>query len=192
MKKLILHMIMSIDGFISDGRGQVNPAAQWDEEMQQFYLDVFTRAGAVVYGRGIFEQYFGHWVKVATGAIAAGTDVELRWTRRLAAMPKYVLSKKLTEVSGNASILRGNIVEEFTRLKREAPGDLLLMCGPSLFAQLTAQRLIDQYMLYVCPNALGQGTHLFRESPEHVKLKYERTVPFATGVNLQYYAPVYG
>ena len=83
-------------------------------------------------------------------------------------------------------------MKQLTELKLGAGGDLLLMCGPSLFAELTAHRLIDEYMLYVCPNALGHGTHLFRELPEPVKLKFKRTVPFASGVNLHHYAPVYG
>jgi dihydrofolate reductase len=54
-------MIASIDGFIADGHGNVNPETRWDEEMQRFYVDLFTNVDAVVYGRRIFEQYLGHW-----------------------------------------------------------------------------------------------------------------------------------
>jgi hypothetical protein len=113
MRQLVLHMITSIDGFISDAQGHVNPETGWDDEMRTFYLDLFTRAGASVYGRGIFEQYVGHWTKVAAGDIPADTDVELRWTRRLAGMPKYVLSKKLKELNGNTIVVRGGSVRNF-------------------------------------------------------------------------------
>jgi riboflavin biosynthesis pyrimidine reductase len=64
------------------------------------------------------------------------------------------------------------------------------MCGPALFAELSRHRLIDQYMLYVCPNVIGQGNHLFRDLGVPVKLAFDRTVPFSTGVNLHYYRPV--
>ena len=191
MKDLILHMIISIDGFIADRHGSVNPETQWDEEMQQFYLDLFTKADSLVCGRGLFEQYLGHWEKVATGTLPAVNNTELKWTRRLVEMRRYVLSTKLKEIAGNATVIQGDLAKEITRLKQEARGDLLLMCGPALFAQLTAQRLIDKYMLYVCPSAVGQGTPLFRDIPENIKLRFERTVLFATGVNLVYYAPVY-
>lgn len=56
---LELHMSMSVDGFVSDGRGRVNPAAQWDDEMHEFYLATFREAGGVVYGRGIYEAKAG-------------------------------------------------------------------------------------------------------------------------------------
>jgi hypothetical protein len=36
MRKLILHMITSIDGFIADRDNWVGREAQWDEQMQRF------------------------------------------------------------------------------------------------------------------------------------------------------------
>ncbi len=70
-------------------------------------------------------------------------------------------------------------------------GDILLVCGPSLYAQLTAARLIEEYMLYVSPSLAGQGTLLARELPNTVKLAFERTVPFSSSMMLQCYRPIY-
>jgi dihydrofolate reductase len=189
MRKLVLHMITSIDGFISDPDDNVNPEAQWDEEMQAFYLDLFTRASGVVFGRRLYEQYIGRWSRVASEEIAAETDLELRWTQRLMEMDKFIVSNTLTHLDGNTEVLGGDVAAELTRLKSEPGGDLLLLCGPSLFAYLTDQRLIDGYMLYMCPSALGKGTHLFRDISAPLKLTFERSVPFKAGVNLHYYTP---
>lgn len=191
MRKLILHMITSIDGFISDRNGAVNPATQWDEEVRQFYLDLFTAADGAVFGRCLYQQYVGHWDRVAAGQIPAETDLELRWAQRLRDMNKFVLSRTLENVGGNTIVLGSDIAEKLATLKRQPGGNLLLLCGPSLLAQLNAHHLIDEYMLYMCPSALGQGTHLFRDITEPVKLRFERTVPFRTGMNLHFYAPVY-
>ncbi len=65
------------------------------------------------------------------------------------------------------------------------------MCGPSLFAVLTAHRLIDQYMFYVYPNALGHGNHLYRDTDEPITLTPRRTVQFAEGMELREYKPQY-
>ena len=46
-------------------------------------------------------------------------------------------------------------------------------------------------MLYVCPNVLGRGVHLFSELSERITLKLERTMSFSSGVKLRHYAPVY-
>lgn len=61
MRNLVLHIVTSIDGFISDYDDNVNPAAQWDEEMHDFYLDLFKHSDAVVFERRLYEQYVGHW-----------------------------------------------------------------------------------------------------------------------------------
>ena len=191
MGRLILHMITSIDGFISDHDDAVNPETQWDEEMQQFYLDRFTTAEAVVFGRRLYQQYVGHWARVASGEIPPQTGLELRWATRLLDMPKYVVSTSSPDVAANTRILTGDIAAELAERKQKAADGLLLMCGPALLAHLTAARLVDEYMLYVCPSALGAGTHLFRDISDHVKLSYTRSVSFTTGVNLHIYKPVY-
>lgn len=107
----------------------------------------------------------------------------MQWVRRLMDFPKYVASSKLDHLGYNTAILNGDVAAGLAKLKQDTGGDLLLICGQSLYAQLTRQRLIDEYMLYVCPNAIGQGTHLFRELPEPVKLR--------PGVTLERYAPIY-
>jgi dihydrofolate reductase len=190
MRQLILHMITSVDGFISTVEGEVNPHAQWDEEMQRHYLDLFTDSAGAVFGRNLYQQYVGHWSKVADGQVPAQTETELAWTQRLMAMDRYVVSNTLTGITDGTQILSGDVAAGISRIKQESGGDLLLMCGPALFADLTRRELIDQYMLYVCPNAMGRDNHLFRDISEPITLACDRTVPFSSGVNLQYYRPL--
>ena len=108
MRKLILHMIISTDGFISTGVRDVNPAAHWSEEIQDHYSDLFNRAGGVIFGRNLYEQYVGHYSKVAAGEILPEMDLpreeaqnehliarHLAWTKRLMDMDKFVVSNSL-------------------------------------------------------------------------------------------------
>ena len=69
MRKLALHMITSADGIFSSEYSSVNPDAQWDEEVQRFYLDLFSCSGGIVFGRKLYGQYWGHWSRVARGEI---------------------------------------------------------------------------------------------------------------------------
>lgn len=191
MNRLILHMIVSVDGFISDGEGGVNPRAQWDEETQRFYLDTFGEAGGVIFGRGIYEAYVGHWRKVANGTVAPQNPVEREWAERLIGMPKYVVSSTLETAPDNTTVLGGDIEGEVATLKRAGEANLLLICGASLYAQLTRARLIDEYMFFTCPYVMARGDRLFRELPEGLELSYEGLVPFSSGMNLVRYRPVY-
>ncbi len=204
MRKLTLHMIISTDGFISTEDGTVNPAAHWSEEIQHHYTDLFDRAGGVVFGRNFYEQYVGHYSKVAAGEIPSETDLpreqahseyfaacHLLWTKRLMDMDKFVVSNSLPPTTPGISVISDDIASQIRQLKHQEGGDLLLMCGPSLFAVLTANQLIDEYMFYVYPNALGHGKHLYRDIASPVSLTPGRTVPFADGMELREYKPEY-
>ena len=188
--KLILHMITSLDGFIADRHGSgPGPGGQYDEEVQRFYLNLFSSASAVIYGRGIYNQYVGYWRHVASGDQPATNNIELRWTQRLMEMPKYVVSSTQKEVYRNTQILRSP--DTIPQLKQEASGDILLICGPKLCAELLSRQLIDEFMLYVCPAVYGKETSLFQEIPDNLFLKFDKIVPFRAGMNLHYYTPNY-
>jgi dihydrofolate reductase len=191
MRKLILHMIISTDGFISTEAGEVNPAAHWNDELQRHYVDLFGRAGGVVFGRNLYEQYVGHYSKVAAGQIPAQTELHLSWTKRLMAMDRFVVSNSFPPATPGVRVLTGDIAAQIEQLKQQDGGDLLLMCGPALFAELTSNRLIDEYMLYVCANALGRGNHLYRDITTPIALAPERMAPFPDDMELRHYRPLY-
>lgn len=191
MRKLAFHMITSADGIFSSEYSSVNPDTQWDEEVARFYVNLFTKSGGIVFGRKLYDQYWGHWSRVASGEIPPETELELRWTQRMMEMPKYVIShSEPVAYGGETQGISGDVVTAIRQLK-ESPGtDLLLMCGPSLLAELNRNRLIDEYMLYVCPNFLGHGRHLFAEIDEPVHLRVAQIVQFASGMTLTRYHPL--
>jgi dihydrofolate reductase len=204
MRKLILHLIISTDGFISTEAGDVNPAAHWYEDLQRHYTDLFDRVDGLVLGRNFYDQYVGHYSKIATGEIAPEIDLppeeahndrflasHLSWTKRLMDMDKFVVSNSLPPTTPGISVISDDITSQIRQLKRQQGRDLLLMCGPSLFAVLTANRLIDQYLFYVYPNALGHGNHLYRDIGAPIALTPGRTVPFAQGMEFREFKPKY-
>lgn len=131
MRNLTLHMIISTDGFISTQSGIVNPAAHWSEELQRHYTDLFDRASGVVFGRNFYEQYVGHYSKVAAGAIPPETDLppeeahnegllarHLAWTKRLIDMEKFVVSNSLPSTTPGISVISRDIASQLRRLKK--------------------------------------------------------------------------
>jgi dihydrofolate reductase len=194
MRKLILHMMTTVDGFIADPEGRLGGGwTNWDEEMRQFYIQLFATSDTIMYGRGIFEEMVPGWAAIADGSSTPGTtvtDSDLAFANRLGEMTKIVVSTTLDHVDGNAILIRDNITEQITKLKEQPGTDILLYCGPRLVATLTQHGLIDEYMLYVNPTVLGQGTHLFRDVQEPLQLKLLKTKTFGSGVILTYYQPM--
>lgn len=183
MRRLALHMIISADGIFSSEYSSVNPDTQWDEEVQRFYVDLFSDSGGIVFGRKLYDQYWGHWSRVASGEIPAQSELELRWTRRMAEMPKFVVShSEPVHYGGDSRGISGDIAAAVKELKSSPGGDILLMCGPALLAEFARERLVDECMLYVCPNVLGEGRQLFGQLGEPMRLRLVQTVPFSSGM----------
>lgn len=192
VRKLILRMLTSIDGFIADPKGDLRFGSHWSEQMQQFYAETFAAAGGLVYGRTVYEKYVPYWESVAaTGRHphSTATDAEVTYAKRVRELPKYVASTTLAGAAANTTVLRPDPAGQVAELKRQPGGDLLLMCGPALLADLSAHNLVDEYMLDVYPIAVGRGIHLWRDVPEPIGLRLVRSQPYPDDVTLQIYAP---
>jgi dihydrofolate reductase len=92
-----------------------------------------------------------------------------RWTSRpgefadqLNSLPKYVVSGTLEEPRWTrATVLKGNVVDEVTRLKQELDGDILVYASYQLGRTLIEHDLVDELRLFVFPVVLGGGQRLF-------------------------------
>jgi len=195
MRKLVLHMMTTMDGFIADSEGKLGGWTNWDEEMKDFYNDeVFAASDTIMYGRRIYEEMVPAWTAIADRHSHHGealTDGDVAFGKRVRDMEKIVVSTTLEHAGSNAILIRDNIAERIIELKRQSDSDILLYCGPRLVSSLTEFRLIDEYMLYVNPVVLGQGTHLFGELRGALQLKLLKTKIFGSGVVLNYYQPIY-
>lgn len=76
------------------------------------------------------------------------------------AIGKVVFSRSLESVEGNTLLLRGNLEEEFLKLK-QSPGGNISVGGVELPAQLMALGLIDEYYFVIHPVIAGAGRRLW-------------------------------
>jgi dihydrofolate reductase len=67
MRKLVVHMTITVDGFIAKPDGTLWEAFPWPEEMQEFTNEVFSRVDTAVYGRLTYEAIVPWWAEVAKG-----------------------------------------------------------------------------------------------------------------------------
>ncbi len=140
MRRVVLQMSVTIDGFVAGSGG----TGDWGlppehEDVTAWKLDSVPQAGAHIMGRVTYEQMAAHWPS-ATGAYAAPMNN----------IPKVVFSRTL-ETAGLADtrIARGDLAEEIALLKRE-PGNDVIAHGGAGFVQALSPR---------CPeSALGRHT----------------------------------
>src|SRR6266576_2988492 len=103
---------------------------------------------------------------------------------------KYVASSKLKKADwNNSTILKGDVVDEVSKLKQKVPGDILVSGSAKLVQTLIANDLVDQLNLMVFPVILGSGKRLFGETKDLKTLQLAESKTVGDGVAILVYKP---
>ena len=183
MRKLILMMSVSVDGFI-EGPDRELDWHMVDDELHSHFNEQLSGMGAFLHGRVTYELMAGFWPTADKDPSSTRPMVE--FARIWRAMPKIVFSRTLQRVDWNTTVVRDLVVEEIQELKAEPGGDLVLG-GADLAAAFMRHDLIDEYRLYVHPIVIGRGKPLFQPSDTRIKLRLADTRTFGNGVVLLRY-----
>ena len=116
MRKLIESTLVSLDGVIETPERW----SPFDEEATQLATEDLGNYDAFVMGRVTYERLLANWAPVNGNP----------YLDRINAMPKYVASRTLTEVTWNATLLAPDIVGDIERLKAQ-PGKGLIKTAPA-------------------------------------------------------------
>jgi dihydrofolate reductase len=147
MRKLIESTLVSLDGVIESP----DSWAPFDQEAGQLAMRDLDNYDAFVMGREGYERLRALWAPVTGNP----------YIEKINAMPKYVASQSLTEVTWNATLLGPDIVGAIEQLKAQ-PGKGLIKYGTSrLDATLLGAHLIDELRLWIMPVVVGTGQRLF-------------------------------
>lgn len=87
-------------------------------------------------------------------------DAELAFAAAWRSNPKWVVSRSLTSVGPNATLIAEDLEPAVRRLKAEYDGEIEV-AGPRLAGSLTDLGLIDEYRIYLHPVVLGHGKPYF-------------------------------
>jgi dihydrofolate reductase len=149
MRKLIESTLVSLDGVIEAPERW----AIFDEEATQRSMQELDNYDAFVMGRVTYERFRDNW--------GAGGNP---YIDRIGAMPKYVASRSLAEVTWNATLLGPDVVRAIRDLKAQPGKDLIKYGTSRLDALLLREHLLDELHLWYMPVVVGDGQRLF----EHV------------------------
>jgi dihydrofolate reductase len=163
MGKIVISENVSLDGVIQDPSGDEGfERGGWvgkvtdREEAGKVLLDETLGAEAELYGRRTYEFLASRWPS-RDGALAD----------KLNSMPKYVVSSTLEDPEwDNTTVLKGDAVEEVSKLKEELDGEIVVPASIQLVRTLLEHDLVDELRLLVYPVVLGAGERLFSETSE--------------------------
>jgi dihydrofolate reductase len=173
MRKLILQLQMSLDGFAGGPNGELD----WifpgiGPDAMGWMVERLWQAGAHLMGGATYRVMAAHWPTSSKPAAAPMNQI-----------PKIVFSKSLRDASWDETrIIADDIATGLAWLKQEPGRDLLAHGGVSFARSLIRSGLIDEYRLIVHPVVLGRGVRPFPELASPTRLRLAEAVTFSTGV----------
>lgn len=179
MKKVILNLAVSLDGFIEGPNGETDWCIMEDDmNFDKFISSIDT----VFYGRVSYEA----WGNFQPDEYAG--PAEKAFWQSIHSKSKFVFSRQEGK-GANAVFISNDIAGKVAEIKKQGGKDIWLYGGANLIKTFINLRLIDIYRISVHPIALGSGKPLFQNLKGRIALKLTDTRVFDSGVVELVYEP---
>jgi len=180
MKKVILDLAVTLDGFIEGPNGEIDWCIMDDDmDFDGFLSGIDT----IFYGRVSYEA----WGNFQPDENASPAEKVL-WDG-VHSKKKYVFSSQNIK-DDNAVFINSDISQKVNEIKKQSGKDIWLYGGASLIKTFIQLNLIDIYRISVHPTVLGNGKPLFEDLKERIELKLLETNVFKSGVVQLIYEPI--
>lgn len=188
MRKIVLVVHISLDGFVAGPNGELNGFPSGEENLQ-FVSELTRDADAALFGRISHELLESYWPTAKD--LPEATLGQNDYSTWYAAADKIVISRKLKrENLNNTIVISDNIADEISELKRGVGKKILIFGSPSIARLLMRDQLIDSYWIFVNPVIFGQGIPLFKDGNDKMKLSLQDTKQFSNGEIALHYIKV--
>lgn len=176
MSKIIVHNLMSLDGYYAGPHEDVDtiwkfwhPDYANDMSFHFFNIDLLRSSSVLLLGRKTFLDKFNvDWNKMINDPKTVYFMREL--AKIFASIDKIIVSDSLNAdsiiPSSNTKIIkREEAYETITILKRKSSKNLAIIGSRELWQDLLTHDLIDELRLTIAPVFSGTGTPLFDHQP---------------------------
>lgn len=173
MRKIVLFIAMSLDGYIADRNGGVG----WlkghcpDGENLDVYSEFVKDIDTILMGWNTYDQI----------------TTELSPTEWVYSnFITYVITHNDRNSTEQIRFTDENPIDLLTKLKSENGKNIWICGGANLAQQFIRSDLIDQYYISVIPTLLGAGIRLFGSMEKEIKLKLLKTQTYNGITDLVY------
>lgn len=149
MARLVFGMNQSLDGYVDHTAFSPGPTL-----FRHFITEAQQQAGSI-YGRRMYE-IMRYWDDEQPEWGAEEQAFAAAWRKQ----PKWVVSRTMTSVGPNATLIADGLEDAIRKIKAERDGEIEV-AGPVLAHSLTQLGLIDEYRIYLHPVVIGKGDPYF-------------------------------
>lgn len=161
MRKLILNLAMSLDGYISDQEGGYawivghgDPVCNTEETFE--FADFMASIDVIVMGSKAYED-------VVLSGLDAYADKKI-----------LVATSRNLEKKDNVTFITGDICSQVLSLKNKEGKAIWLFGGAELTDVFIKNDCVDEYIIGIIPTLLGSGRSLFKGDTPKIDLHLDR------------------
>jgi dihydrofolate reductase len=166
MRKIILNIAVSLDGFIEGPNGEFD----WCFTDQDYGMrDFLIRIDAIFFGRKSYELM----LKMSKNPFPDKI--------------KYVFSKTEKYTEDKTKSVNRDVNKEISSIKNQTGKDIWLFGGAGIITTLINHGLVDELQLAVHPLLLGQGKPLFKDINGIIEFALIDTKTYSTGLVQLFY-----
>lgn len=162
MRKVILFIAMSLDGYVAKLDGSVD----WLQGQAKNQDDMKTYQEFI---KGIDTVVLG-WKTYAQVAYELSPN---DWMYK--DFKSYVITHRKETSSENITFINQDVCEFIKELKQDSGKDIWICGGPSIIQPLVKNKLIDLFHISIIPTILGNGIPLFEKNDVEHTLKLIKT-----------------
>lgn len=172
MRKLLLYIATSIDGYIAKPDGSVDwlEAVPNPDQSDYGYAKFYASISTTLMGNATYQQVLSFGEFPYQGK------------------KNYVFSRQSHPSTMHVKYVNQDPTTFVKSLKKQSGGDIWLVGGGQLNTLMLDAGLIDEILLFQMPVALGSGIALFPGAKMTNPMKLSTSTSYASGVTLLHYA----
>lgn len=171
MKKIILYIATSLDGYIAKPNDDLSFLSVVDKEGEDYgYFDFIKSVDTVIEGRKTYD-----WIMKQVPEYPHADK------------KSYIITRTAKEAIGNTTFYTGNLKDLITELKNKEGKDVFIDGGAQLVNSLLKDNLIDEFIISIIPILVGNGIKLFEDGRPEQKLTLINTKSYETGLVQMHY-----
>ena len=173
MRKVILYIAMSLDGFIATESGDVEWLSGQDATSKETgsYEDFVQTIDTVVMGWNTYHQ-----------VVTELSPTEWVYDE----LTSYVITHRKLPSTNKIIFTEKAPWDVVNELKQKQGKNIWICGGANMIQQLVEKDLIDEYYISVIPTILGSGISLFGNTSKEMKLKLVHTQTYNGITDLVY------
>jgi len=197
MRRLILEVQMSIDGFIAEVNGNTDwmlwnwgPDWKWDYELRQYHTNLTKSVDCILLSRQMAEEGFiAHWANTSENP----EDPRFEFAKHITDTHKIVFTRTLDKSASipggwdKTDIAEGDFVDAINKLKKKNGKDIIVYGGATFVSSLIREGLIDEFHLLINPVAIGGGLPIFNTLTSKQNMTLVKSKAFDCGMILLHY-----